>query len=82
MERQEGLVVNYRMEPNRGLLLSLVKTKMPFGKYKGYLLCDLPDAYLEYFARKGFPKNKLGTQLQTMHEIASNGLRPLLRPIR
>jgi uncharacterized protein (DUF3820 family) len=63
-------------------LLDLVKTKMPFGKYKGILLCDLPVSYLEYFAREGFPKGKLGMQLQTMHVIATNGLRDLLTPLR
>lgn len=68
------------MDPQ--ILLDLVKTKMPFGKYKGTLLCDLPDAYLEWFARKGFPKGKLGMQLQTMYEIALNGLRSLLDPLR
>ena len=55
---------------------------MPFGKYKGTLICDLPDHYLEWFAREGFPKGKLGVQLQTMHEIALNGLRGLLLPIK
>ena len=68
------------MDPE--ILLALVKTKMPFGKYEGILLCDLPDAYLEWFARKGFPKGKLGMQLQTMYEIALNGLRYLLDPLR
>jgi uncharacterized protein (DUF3820 family) len=68
------------MDPE--ILLALVKTKMPFGKYEGILICDLPDAYLEWFARKGFPKGKLGMQLQTMYEIALNGLRHLLVPLR
>jgi uncharacterized protein (DUF3820 family) len=47
--------------PNAALLLQLVKMKMPFGKYKDRLLCDLPVSYLEWFARKGFPAGKLGT---------------------
>lgn len=64
------------------LLLDLVKTEMPFGKYKGRLICELPDHYLEFFAREGFPKGKLGMQLATMHEIALNGLRELLQPLR
>ena len=46
--------------PNAELLLTLVKMKMPFGKYKDRLLCDLPVSYLEWFARKGFPVGKLG----------------------
>ena len=67
---------------NSSILPELVKTKMPFGKFKDTLLCDLPDFYLEWFARKGFPKGKLGVQLQTMHEISLNGLRHLLLPLR
>ncbi len=64
------------------LLLKLVRTKMPFGKYKDTLLCDLPDAYLEWFARKGFPQGSLGMLLQTMHEIKLNGLQDLLTPLK
>jgi len=69
-------------QPDGNILLELVKTKMPFGKYKGILICDLPDAYLEWFSLNGFPKGKLGMQLQTMHEITLNGLRQLLQPLR
>ncbi len=46
-------------QPNAELLLQLVNMKMPFGKYKDTVLCDLPVSYLEWFARKGFPKGKL-----------------------
>ena len=45
--------------PDPNILLKLVEMKMPFGKYKDRLLCDLPDAYLEWFQRKGFPNGKL-----------------------
>ena len=55
---------------------------MPFGKYKGKLLCDLPVSYLEWFAREGFPKGKLGMQLQTIYEIKLNGLEYLLKPLK
>ncbi len=68
--------------PNPEILLSIVKTRLPFGKFKGTLIADLPDSYLEYFAREGFPKGTLGQQLQTMHVIATNGLRGLLTPLR
>ncbi len=68
--------------PNKELLLSLVKMPMPFGKYKGRLLCDLPVAYLEWFARKGFPSGKLGQLLQTIYEIKINGLEELLKPLK
>jgi uncharacterized protein (DUF3820 family) len=64
------------------LLLDLVSYKMPFGKYKDRLLCDLPVYYLEWFARKGFPKGKLGMLLQTMLVIKQNGLEDLLKPLR
>ena len=60
------------------LLLELMKYKMPFGKYKDRLVCDLPVSYLEWFARKGFPQGKLGMLLQTMYVIKTNGLDYLL----
>ncbi|MEN9572001.1 MAG: hypothetical protein RL172_3232 [Bacteroidota bacterium] len=66
---------------NPQLLLQLVQTKMPFGKYKDVLLYRLPVSYLEWFARKGFPPGKLGVQLQTMYEIKINGLEYLLKPL-
>lgn len=68
--------------PNPDLLIDLVQTKMPFGKYKDRLICDLPVSYLEWFQRKGFPKGKLGMQLQTMYEIQLNGLGYLLTPLK
>ncbi len=64
------------------LLLQLVKMKMPFGKYKDTLLCDLPVSYLEWFQRKGFPAGKLGMLLQTIYEIKLNGLEYLLDPLK
>jgi uncharacterized protein (DUF3820 family) len=70
------------IQPDAALLLELVHTRMPFGKYKDTLICDLPVSYLEWFNRKGFPKGKLGRQLQTVYEIQLNGLMKLLAPIR
>ena len=64
--------------PNSQILVDLVTHKMPFGKYKGRTLKDLPVSYLEWFARKGFPNGKLGMQLQTLYEIKLNGLEDLL----
>jgi uncharacterized protein (DUF3820 family) len=64
------------------LLTELVKTKMPFGKYEGRLICDLPVYYLEWFKRTGFPKGRLGMQLETMYEIKLNGLDKLLLPLK
>jgi uncharacterized protein len=60
------------------LLLTLVRMKMPFGKYKGLVMCDLPVSYLEWFAKKGFPPGKLGMLLATLYEIKINGLEYLL----
>lgn len=63
-------------------LQELVKFKMPFGKYKGTLLCDLPEPYLVWFHTKGFPEGKLGGLLATIYEIKVNGLEYLLKPLR
>ena len=64
------------------ILPQLVRMSMPFGKYKGRLLCDLPMAYLEWFKRKGFPKGRLGMLLETMYEINLNGLGRILDPLK
>ena len=55
---------------------------MPYGKYKARKICDLPIHYLEWFARQGFPKNKLGVMLETIYEIKLNGLEDLLKPLK
>lgn len=64
------------------LLLELVKMKMPYGKYKGRLLCDLPEPYLVWYKSKGFPDGKLGMLLETLYEIKLNGLEFLLKPLK
>ncbi len=63
-------------------LLQLVSMPMPFGRYKGTLLADLPGNYLNWFAREGFPRGEIGRLLALMHEIDHNGLRDLLKPLR
>ncbi|MEP7353739.1 MAG: DUF3820 family protein [Acidobacteriota bacterium] len=63
-------------------LVELANARMPFGKYKGRYLTDLPDAYYVWFSRKGFPEGKLGQMLAAMHEIKLNGLEKLLIPLR
>lgn len=63
------------------ILLELVKAEMPYGKYKGYKLVNLPEHYLVWFSRQGFPKGKLGEQLALVHEIKINGLEYLLKPL-
>lgn len=60
----------------------LVTRTMPYGKYKGRVIADLPGNYLAWFAREGFPKGELGRLLALMLEIDHNGLSELLRPLR
>lgn len=67
---------------NPEILQELVHIRMPFGKYKGRLLCDLPEHYLLWFHQKGFPPGKLGMLLSTMYEIKLNGLEYLLVPLK
>jgi uncharacterized protein (DUF3820 family) len=68
--------------PDPELLMTLVTMKMPFGKYKDTLLCNLPVSYLEWFHREGWPKGKLGMLLATIYEIKINGLEKLLDPLK
>lgn len=63
-------------------LIALVQTKMPYGKYQGRLVCELPEFYLVWYHQKGFPKGKLGDLLSLMYEIKLNGLEYLLIPIK
>ena len=60
----------------------LVTRVMPFGKYQGRLIADLPGNYLNWFARAGFPPGEIGRLLALMQEINHNGLTPLLAPLR
>ncbi|HBD22912.1 MAG TPA: hypothetical protein DC023_00640 [Oceanospirillaceae bacterium] len=62
-------------------LSKLAATKMPFGKYQGRYLIDLPEAYLIWFAKKGFPKGQLGAQMQLALELKTNGLEYLIKAI-
>jgi uncharacterized protein len=64
------------------MLVELVRMRMPFGKYKDRVLCDLPEAYLVWFHKKGFPPGKIGVLLFALYEIKLNGLEYLLKPIR
>lgn len=63
-------------------LEKLVSWTMPFGKYKGRILADLPGHYLSWFARTGFPPGEIGRLLALLQEMDHNGLKPLLTPLR
>ncbi len=70
--------MNENKNEQHKILMQLVSMKMPFGKYKDRLLCDLPEPYLVWFKREGFPKGKLGVLLETLYEIRLNGLEDIL----
>ena len=63
-------------------LQKLVTMTMPYGKYKGRILADLPGNYLNWFAREGFPKGELGRLIELMQTLDHNGLKDLLKPLR
>ena len=68
--------------PDAEYLLKLAVMRMPYGKYKGRLLIDLPEPYVVWFSQKGFPKGQLGDMLRTVYEIKVNGLEYLFLPLR
>lgn len=68
------------MDPQ--MLNELITMKMPFGKYKGWLIASLPETYLVWFHGQGFPPGRLGHLLATMYEIKLNGLEYLLQPLK
>lgn len=70
------------MNDQQKLLIKLAHTKMPFGKYEGYYLIDLPEYYVVWYSQKGFPKGQLGEQLQLVYELKLNGLEELVRNIK
>ena len=74
--------MNPTSEESHAHLVELARTRMPFGKYSGRLLIDLPEPYIIWFSNKGFPKGKLGDMLQTLYHIKVNGLEHLLDPLR
>lgn len=70
------------MEPfDPEMLRKLANVRMPFGKYAGRRLIELPEPYVCWFARKGFPRGALGEQLRLLHVVKENGLEHLIRPL-
>jgi uncharacterized protein (DUF3820 family) len=67
---------------NQQFLIDLSKMKMPFGKYQGRFLIDLPEHYIVWYRTKGFPNGKLGKQMELVYELQLNGLEDIVREIR
>jgi uncharacterized protein (DUF3820 family) len=70
------------MTPDFSDLYKIANMKMPFGKYKGVALIDLPEPYVVWFYNKGFPEGELGRLLTQLYDIKANGLEPLFDPLR
>ena len=68
--------------PDPAILIELANTKMPYGKYAGRVLVDLPEPYVVWLANNAMPKGRLGEQMQLLYEIKVNGLEGLLKPLR
>lgn len=73
---------NPRQGADGSQLLELAKYRMPFGKYSGRLLIDLPEPYIVWFSQQGFPQGRLGQLMQAVYEIKVNGLEYLFEPFR
>ncbi len=67
---------------SKQFLIKLAQTKMPYGKYKGRFMIDLPEFYVVWYRNKGFPKGQIGDMLATVYELKINGLEDLLRNIQ
>lgn len=70
------------LQPDKDFLIKLAHTKMPYGKYEGRFLIDLPEFYVVWYHNKGFPKGQLGQMLATVYELKLNGLEDLIRNIK
>ena len=79
-ERSQNKTEEMPYDPE--FLIQMVRFKMPFGKYEGRYVTNLPVYYLEWFQRKGFPDGKLGQYLATMYEVKVNGLDGIMQPIK
>ncbi len=68
-------------EPDPQMLIDLARMKMPFGRYQGRALIDLPEPYVVWFRKQGFPRGRLGLLMGLLYEIKANGLEHLVRPL-
>lgn len=82
MSKDESQRAPGPIEPDQEVLIQIARMKMPFGRYAGTRLIDLPEPYVVWFKNKGFPKGRLGMLMATLYEIKSNGLEPLLASLR
>ena len=69
-------------EPDFQMLVQIARMRMPFGRYAGTRLIDLPEPYIVWFRNRGYPRGRLGELLATLYEIKANGLEPLLASLR
>jgi uncharacterized protein (DUF3820 family) len=70
------------VRPDSKVLIEIVQTRMPYGKYKGTPICDLPSHYLEWMSSQGFPPGKLGMLLASVFEIKTNGLSSIITMVK
>ncbi|HEB90698.1 MAG TPA: hypothetical protein ENI85_14090 [Deltaproteobacteria bacterium] len=68
--------------PDGRVLVEIARKRMPFGRYRGTRLIDLPEPYVVWFHERGYPRGRLGELLATLYEIKANGLEPLLASLR
>ena len=86
-ELMQTVSMTFELEPitpesiNRELLEELIETRMPFGRFQGERLIDLPEPYVVWFKQNGFPEGKIGQQLGAVYEIKVYGLEKLLKPL-
>jgi uncharacterized protein (DUF3820 family) len=74
--------ISPHVQPDKHAFLKLAQATMPYGKYAGRRLVDLPETYVVWLSRKGFPKGELGEMLSTVYEIKVNGLEYLFQPLK
>ncbi len=70
------------LTPDSNYFRKFIVAKMPFGKFKNMLICDLPEYYLIWFSNKGFPEGELGEMMGLAYEIRANGLEPLINKLK